>query len=191
MYASATIRHPSAAWLHYLPSDVMLAAAMGAWVIAIRSANVGAVNDYGLLPALPPVFYGSLLIIVVSFVWTLSPSRPSQPRLWLHLMALVLVIHGTPALLFPEPWYAWVYKHVGVVAYISAHGAVNGNIDIYQNWPGFFALVAWVDRIAGVSTPLSYAAWAPVYFEVLTLLALLFAIRPLTPSIRVRWIISA
>ena len=69
------------------------------------------------------------------------------------------MIHGTAPLLFAEPRYAWTYKHIGVVQYINLHGALDASIDIYHNWPGFFALAAWFGRIAGINTPLAYAAW--------------------------------
>ena len=48
-------------------------------------------------------------------------------------------------------------------------------IDIYQNWPGFFAANAWLAKATGMD-PGSYAAWAPVFFEVCLLAAVLYAL---------------
>ena len=43
---------------------------------------------------------------------------------------------------------------------MGVHGRINQQIDIYQNWPGFFAFAAWVDKVPGVTSPLAYAKWA-------------------------------
>ena len=81
-----------------------------------------------------------------------------------------------------------MFKHIGVVEYIALHGSVNDHIDIYENWPGFFAVAAWFDRLAGVPNPVSYAAWAPVYFDILAVLAINISLRALEIRWRARWL---
>ena len=107
--------------------------------------------------------------------------------LGVYLVLLVVVLHGTTAVLYPEPRYTWVYKHFGVIDYIATHGSVNRDVDIYQNWPGFFALNAWFTQISGWK-PINYAAWAQVFFELLDVSALVFALRGLTRDRRHIWI---
>jgi len=145
-------------------------------------------NDYGLLPALPVVFFVALALLVGSTVALLLRTELSPVRLGLHLVALVVMLHGTSPLLFRDPIYPWVYKHVGVVGYINLHGKVDAGVDIYHNWPGFFALAAWFTRIAGVASPLDFAAWAPLYFNLLICVELGFVFRSLPVTQRVRWL---
>ena len=170
------------------PLDAVLPVALVLWAVGVHSAHASAVDDYGLLRALPVVFYVSVAALVCSIVVTLLAPRLSPLRLGLHLVALVVVLHATMPLIFHEPIYSWVYKHVGVVGYINLHGRLNSGIDIYHNWPGFFAVAAWFTRIAGAASPLNYAAWAPVYFNLLTCLELGFVFRYLPVTPRARWL---
>lgn len=89
--------------------------------------------------------------------------------------------------MYPQGRYSWLYKTIGVVQYINHYGHLNRHIDIYQNWPGFFALAAWFGKVAGVSTPLDYAKWAQVVFELAALPLLYLAYAALSLSVWQRW----
>ena len=113
-----------------------------------------------------------VLVLVASFIFTLTRG---QRRSWLLSVAhrhADFVLHGTAPAVFAEPRYPWVYKHFGVVEYIVAHGSVNGQIDIYHNWPGFFAGAAWLERWASASE--SFAGWSQVFFNLTYFLELSF-----------------
>lgn len=168
-------------------TDAIVPAVLVLWLLSVRRVDTAAMNDWGLLPALPVFFFVALGLLVVSIVLVLT-NTPSPVRLGLHLVVLVLVLHGTMPMLFAEPIYSWTYKHVGVVNYINLHGSLDPRIDIYQNWPGFFAPAAWLTRIAGADGPLAYAAWAPVFFNLLICLELAFVTRSLPVGSRVRWL---
>jgi hypothetical protein len=167
--------------------DALLVVAMILFAVGASTAGVSHLDSYGLASALPFAWYAGLAVLVVSTAILLLETEISRPRLALHVTALVFMLHGTPALVFRDPIYAWLYKLIGVVGYIDVHGAVNQTIDIYQNWPGFFALAAWGDHVAGVVSPLTYAAWAPVFFNLAYCVVLKFALRPLPLSEREQW----
>ncbi|HYX44739.1 MAG TPA: hypothetical protein VE760_06815, partial [Acidimicrobiales bacterium] len=170
------------------PLDALLPVALALWIIGVQAVDPRAMDDYGLLPALPLVFLVAVALLVGSTAVVLSRAELSPVRLALHLVALVLFLHGTVPLVFSQPIFPWVYKHVGVVGYLDLHGALDPRVDIYQNWPGFFALAAWFTRIAGLHSPLVYAAWAPVYFNLLICVELGFVFRSLPVTRRVRWL---
>lgn len=170
------------------PPDLMLPAALLLWVTAVRGVNPDAMNDWGLFRVLPVAFFAALGLLVVSIVVALADELPSPARLVLHLAALVLVLHGTVPLLFSVPNYPWLYKHIGVVGYIDLYGALDTQIDIYHNWPGFFALAAWFSKITGVGSPAVYAGWAPVYTNAIICLELAFIFRSLPVERRTRWV---
>jgi hypothetical protein len=174
--------------LRVRPSDALLPAALVLWLVALQGVRIDAINDWGLLSALPVTFFVAVGLLLVSIAFALTDEELSPLRLGLHAVALVFVLQGTIALLFPEPNYPWVYKHVGVVGYINLHGAVNPTVDIYQNWPGFFAVAAFFTKIAGVGSPLAFAKWAPVYFNLFFCLELAFVLRALPLTRRTRWL---
>lgn len=145
--------------LMLLPASVVL------WVIGILTINTDSLGPYGLVTALSPAFLLGLALLIISIGIEFAQPILSELRLGLHSVALVVMLYGTGALVYTEGRYAWLYKTIGVVQYVDAHGSLDRTIDIYQNWPGFFALAAWFDKVAGVSSPLDYAKWAQVVFE--------------------------
>jgi hypothetical protein len=169
-------------------SDALLPLAAGLWWLALRELRIQDIGDFGLVPALPVSYFLGLGVLTISFISLLARHQASTIRLALHIIALVVTLQALLPLVFPLPQYGYVFKHIGVVEYISLHGSVNDHIDIYQNWPGFFALAAWFDRLAGVQNPVSYAAWAPVYFDTLSVLAINISLRALALPWRARWL---
>ena len=156
--------------------DLLLPTSLALWALGVSRTNTTVLGQYGLLPVLPIVFYVGLALLVVSAGIELARGRPSRWRMSLHAVALVVMLYGTAPLVYSQGRYAWLYKMIGVVQYISAHGQLDHRVDIYQNWPGFFALAAWFGKVAGVASPLSYAKWAQLVFE-LAALPLVFMMR--------------
>ncbi len=165
-----------------LPTSIIL------WAIGVSRTNVTHLGQYGLPAVLPIVFYAGLLMLVASAVVELAQKSPSRVRMALHAVALVVMLYGTAPLVYQEGRYSWLYKTIGVVQYVNAHGQLDKNIDIYQNWPGFFAFAAWFDKVAGVTSPLAYAKWAQLVVELAALPLLSMAYSALSLPARQRWI---
>jgi hypothetical protein len=166
----------------------LLPVSLLAWGIGLAETSTTTLGLYGLPANLSPLFYAGLILLIVSAGIELAQVELSRLRLGLHAGSLVLMLYGTAALVYSEGRYAWLYKTVGVVQYVEANGHLTKGIDIYQSWPGFFALAAWFDRVAGVSTPLDYAKWAQLVFE-LAALPLLYSIyTSLALPVRHRWL---
>jgi len=167
----------------------VLVAAGVAWGLSLRGADLSRMAGLGLLDAMPAPYFIAVGLLLLGFTASLSRRELPNRLLWLYAFALILVLHGTTALLYDEPRYPWVYKHLGVIALIAQAGAVDRSVDIYNNWPGFFALIAWLSSVTGVSA-ISYAAWAQVFFDLTTVLALRFALRGVTTDQRLLWTAS-
>ncbi|MGA2306256.1 MAG: hypothetical protein ABSH29_19045 [Acidimicrobiales bacterium] len=101
---------------------------------------------------------------------------------------MLLMLYGTAPLLYGAARYSWTYKYIGVVQYVNLHGHLNTSIDVYQNFPGFFAFAAWFDKVVGVQSPLAYAKWVQLAFEALTCIMLYFVFRALPLNDRERWL---
>ena len=180
---------PARSWARRVrPSDLLLPVAGVLWLVAVLGTRPDRMDDWGLLRALPGAYYVALGLLLVSIGFVLTDARVSPLRLVLHLVALVVVLHGTVPAVFPETNFPWAYKHMGVVNYINGHGRLDPSVDIYQNWPGFFAAAALFGRVAGVGSPSDCAKWAPVYFNLLLCLELGFVLRWLPLHRRERWL---
>ena len=168
-------------------ADFLLPVSLCLWAAGLKLTNTAALGPYGLLPDLPVIFYAGVTLLVVSVTAELAHGRPSNWRLAMHATALVVMLYGTAPLLYPEGRYTWLYKTIGVVQYVNAHGHLNDAIDIYQNWPGFFALAGWFTKLAGVGSPLAYAKWAQLVFELAALPLLYLIYEALRLTNRQRW----
>jgi hypothetical protein len=167
---------------------VLLGAAVVLWARAAASLDLREVSDYGLVSVLPVSFYAGLGLLLVSFAVALVRRGTPTTVLALHVVALIVMVHGTLALAYDAPRYAWAYKHVGVVEYIVQHGQVDRSVDIYHNWPGMFALSALATQLAGAASPLPLIAWAQLGFSLLNLAALVFVFRSLALDRRLVWL---
>lgn len=166
---------------------IVITLALACWALSLGGVNLGRVSGYGLLAALPPSYYAALTAIAVGFV-VCATARDAPPAvLAAYVVALVVMLHATAPAVFPEPRYAWTYKHLGVIDAIAAHGTVDRSVDIYQNWPGFFALVAWFQRAVGLPAE-AFAAWAQPAFELLFVAVAAFSLRGVTRNSRHVWI---
>jgi hypothetical protein len=186
--ALTTGRPPFASrWTGIHFSDVALPVSMALWAIGLSQTNATTLGPFGLPAQLPVIFYAGLALLVLSAVIELTIEHPSAWRMSLHAIGLVVILYGTAPLVYPEGRYSWLYKTIGVVQYINVHGSLNTNIDIYQNYPGFFALAAWFGKVAGVGSPVDYAKWAQLVFELAALPLLYLIYDALSLTFRQRW----
>jgi len=121
----------------------LLPLSLALWGIGVSRTNINNLDPYGLPAVLSPIFYAGLALLIVSAGIEFSQRLLSPMRLAMHAVALVVILYGTAPLIYSEGRYAWLYKTIGVTQYVDAHGALDRTIDIYQNWPGFFALATF------------------------------------------------
>ena len=168
--------------------DLLLPSGIALWAFGVSTTNATALGPYGLPPVLPTAFWAGVVLIVVSAAIELGRDLPSKWRMGLHAVTLAVMLYGTAPLVYSQGRYEWLYKTIGIVQYVNANGQLNGQIDIYQNWPGFFALAAWFGKVAGVASPLAYAKWAQLAFELAALPLLYLAFDALSLTARQRWL---
>jgi hypothetical protein len=168
-----------------------LCLALVLWGLSLRSIDPGPMSDLGLVSVFPPLLYVSVIILATSFCLTLHRGKTLEPVLLLHVIALIFILHATPVIVYGTLRYSWAWKHVGIVDYIQRYHAVDPTIstlNAYHNWPGFFALGAFLTEAAGLENPLVIAKWASVYFNVLILGVLLLIFRTFTGDRRLIWL---
>ena len=182
----APTRHSrSAYWLAIIP----MAAAV-VWILSLRGADPRTMGELGLLS----LFSAGTVVALVLLSLGMLLSLHWNVREWLpglHLVTYLVLIHGTPAVLYGTVRYSWSYKHVGIVDYILRTGTIDPTIQldgIYHNWPGFFAGSALLTSTAGSPDALGIALWSPLAFNLLNLLVLRYLFRGLTRNTRLIWL---
>jgi len=167
-----------------LVSLVILCGGLSLWGLGLSRTDPNRLSRFGLAASLDHWYFAGLAVLVVGFAWELSRRRRRMVILVLYVAAAIAVIHATIPLLYPAPEYSWAYKHIGVAEYFNQVGRITDPLDIYQNWPVFFAAVANVSALVGLHV-LDFAAWAPVFFEAVSCLVVLAIFRVLSDDGRV------
>ncbi len=168
-----------------------VASAVVLWGLSLPGVDLSRMNDLGLISVLSPAMFVALGILTISFCVAVHQPSTLVPVLCLHIIVLILILHGTPTILYGTLRYSWAWKHVGIVDYIQRHGSVDPSISFlnaYHNWPGFFALAALITEGAGLKSALSFAAWGPPFFNLLDLGGLLLIFNAFTRDRRLVWL---
>jgi hypothetical protein len=175
----STIETPAArSRLATTASTFCLIAAVTLWAIGVGNINPAGLTDLGIVSILDWQLWAALPLIAVGFVIGLGNGRTAGPLPFLHLLALVLVLHGTPAVIYETARYSWTWKHIGIVDFIQRHRWVDPEVrflNAYHNWPGLFLVTAWIaDALGTGSIELARAVrFAPPIYNTLFLTALL------------------
>jgi hypothetical protein len=139
------------------------------WAVSLRQVDLGGMDDTGLVSVLPWEFFGALFMVTLSFGLVLFHRPLSVPLALANILALILMSFGATAVVQDVPRFAIGWRLAGIMDYIMHNGAVDGRIDAFFNWPGFFILMAFITQATGFDSVLQFMAWAHVIFNVLNL----------------------
>ncbi len=168
---------------------VFIVAVITVWISAIAQADEANLAGLGVITILPPIALLCLGAMIIGYTRALYMNVSSR-LLGVYVLALTVMIHGLPALIYEHLRFSWAWKHVGIVEFILRTGGVDPQIDslpAYHNWPGFFGLNAWIVREAGLDSPMSYATWAPILFNLLYALTLYALFKGFSADRRLVW----
>ena len=175
----------------WAPAAIGLAGA-AIWLACLPWIHPERMTDLGLVSVLGPASLLGLATLVLGI--TLALGR-RQWRVGTGLVfGLAAVLHATPPVIYETLRYAWAYKHVGIVDYIGRTDSIDRGIDalpVYHEWPGFFGADALLTSLARLPDALGHAAWAPLVFTLLNLVALRFLLGAVTDDRRVECITLA
>jgi hypothetical protein len=157
--------------------------------VAASRGDQGRIGDWGLIQALPPLYFVGAAGLSVSFVLeAFRRARRNTAVLFAHVLGAVIVLHGAPAFVEQEPRFATAWLHAGFTNQILDHGVAVPGFDARFNWPGFFGAAAAVTGSGGLESAVSLLRWAPVVMVLLTLPPLYLIGRQLTGSVRAAWL---
>jgi hypothetical protein len=171
---------------------VPLLVALALWAYAVRHTDVSRLDDYGLVSALHPAFWAGLAVLTTGFWFTVRDAR--RPGAWsaAYVLGLLVMERATQAVLYPTPLYAWAWKHEAVIDHLLTAGGLQtadqvGDMAVYDQWPGFFAAQAALQRLLGVDSAAMFMAWWPLVSSLMLLLPLLLIYRTFTEDRRLIW----
>ncbi|HWH25750.1 MAG TPA: hypothetical protein VNT53_03805 [Pseudolysinimonas sp.] len=158
------------------------------WVVGLKFTNVSDIGPWGLLPAFPPIWYLAVATVLGLCVWGVAARRIFPAPVMAGVLAvLIAMLYSSANIIEAAPRLPWTYKHIAVTSYIDAFGQVDPSIDIYNRWPGFFSVSAFIGRIANDRAPIAYATWAELLFPLIDA-ALVFGIgRVISKNARIAW----
>ncbi|MGA3146697.1 MAG: hypothetical protein ABSF33_04370 [Acidimicrobiales bacterium] len=138
---------------------LILVSLIAGWgmVLVADFATAGLVPGRGgSLGQFPIIWFVGIALIAAA---TILSMWSRSAHVWWAIASLLIALTLTPSILYPLPRLPWVAKHVGVVSYLELHHRVDTSIDIYQNWPAFFASGAWFCDVFRIGDPMSLARW--------------------------------
>ena len=180
-------RPPRALIVRHLCLLAPAAAAAVLWAWSVSGIHLRAMNDLGLVSVLPWPTWLAFALLTLGFIVCWRRADQATWLLLVHVLLLIVMLYGLPALASHEPSGPVVYRHAGITGDLIQNRVVDPRIDAYFNWPGFFMGLGTLVKLAGVPSALSFATWATVAFNLLFLPPLLLVVRALTRDPRLVW----
>lgn len=164
------------------------AAGLALWGLAVGHADYSRIGPFGLVTILGWTFFAALALIATGFAIELLRESLRPAVLLSFIVALIVVIFGTPSIVEPTARLTDAWLHAGFVQYIYVHGQVLQNFDARFSWPGALSLGAILVSFTGQHDAVAFLRWAPLVFELLYLAPLLVIARYSGASARARWL---
>ncbi|HEX8511158.1 MAG TPA: hypothetical protein VF635_16885, partial [Propionibacteriaceae bacterium] len=123
---------------------------------------------YGYLPQIGPLWYLGLALVLVG----IALGRRSEHSRAIPVLLVVLVLTLTPAIAYDGPRAQTAARHVAFIEQIQDVHQLTSSVPIYNAFAGFFAAMAFVCNVVGVTDIMRVATfWPPVLavFRVLVL----------------------
>lgn len=144
-------------------------AALAIGLLSLTTARESATGQYGLIQALPPLYFVSLCVLAISFILAWRSPRPRFPELVVGVISLVVLLQSAPSIIDSEPRFASAWLTAGFTDFVAHTGRVLPGIDARFNWPSFFTGMASLDRAGGLPNAILLLRWWPVFINLLYL----------------------
>lgn len=166
----------------------VLGLAIELWYYAVRTLDLDAVGAAGLIGAVGIAYWTALVVVACVIADQLRAVRSDKIVLAAAYVAVVVILFGSANLADSAPGFPTAWVHVGFVDYISRNRAPALGFDARFSWPGFFGAGAVLVDLAGLPDAVRLIRWAPVWYDVLALPALLVIGRAITGTHRAAWL---
>jgi hypothetical protein len=182
----AAVRRPG--WAPAAGVALLAAAGFALFFASVRGVDLTRMNGLGLLSVLPAGSIAGVALIALAFMLGLTLARAHPAGLGAALAGLVICLDGVTAVIEPEPRFPTAYQIAGFVEYVSRTGHAAPGLAAYFSWPGFFALISFLEGAAGTHGMLPLLRAWPVIIDLLYLPPLFLLMRNLRVSWRAQWL---
>jgi hypothetical protein len=160
---------PLPAFMLTLARCALPLAALAIGLLSLTTARESATGQYGLIQALPPLYFVSIGILAISFILAWRSPQPRFPELIFGVISLVVLLQSAPGIIESEPRFATAWLHAGFTDFVAQTGRVLPGIDARFSWPSFFTGMAFLDRAGGLPNAIILLRWWPVFINLLYL----------------------
>jgi len=153
------------------PSRALVLALAGAALCAVAALTHRHLDPglWGYLADIGPLWYLGLLLLIAAPVLGRSAG---EVTMGVGVLLLMLVLTGTPALVYDAPRIQTAAKHLEFVQQIRDTYQLHTPVAVYNDWPGFFSAMAWLTDVAGIRDPIALATAWPVIIGVARVFAM-------------------
>jgi hypothetical protein len=148
-------------------------AALALGIVSLTWVRQSAIGQYGLIQALPVVYFVAVALVVLSFIATFADPQVRYAEFGVQVTILVFLLESAPAIAESEPRFETAWLHAGFTDYVAQAGQVLPAIDARFNWPSFFTGMAMLDRAGGLPNAILLIRWWPTVIDLLYLVPVL------------------
>lgn len=173
------------------PAAVITLVAFGglvAFVVPLGGVNLSRMNGLGLISVLPRMSLLGITVAVIAFSASLCLPRAYPAVLGVTLTGIVICLDAVTVFVEPEPRFPTAYQIAGFVEYVSRTGHTAPSLAAYFSWPGFFSVVAFLERVTGVHNLIPVMRLWPVIIDLACLAPLYLIMRNLRATWRAKWL---
>ena len=175
-------------WWPAAAISTVAAGGLAAFLAPLGGVHVSRLNGLGLISVLPVVSLLGITVLAVAFSVGLCLPRAYPTVLGATLAGMVICLDGVTVFTEPEPRFPTSYQIAGFIEYVSRTGHTAPGLDAYFSWPGFFGVVAFLQRITGHYDMIPVLRWWPVTIDMACLVPLYLIMRNLRASWRAKWL---
>lgn len=173
------------------PAAVVALVAFGglvAFVVPLGGVNLSRMNGLGLISVLPKTSLLGVTAAVIAFSVGLCLRRAYPAVLGVTLAGIVICLDAVTVFAEPEPRFPTAYQIAGFIEYVDRTGHTAPSLTAYFSWPGFFSVVAFLERVTGVHDLIPVMRLWPVIIDLACLVPLYLIMRNLRATWRAKWL---
>jgi hypothetical protein len=141
------------------------------WLVPALSTHDADPGTWGFLSHISPAWYVGLVLLIAAIVLA---ARLGEGYVASAVISLGAALTATPALVYGLPRSQSAIKHIVLVQHILTAHHLSPGASIYYAYSGFFAGIAWLCRLAGVTDPTDLATAWPWLIGLLAIIELRF-----------------
>ncbi|MCL8026150.1 hypothetical protein [Nocardioides bruguierae] len=167
------------------PMLLALGAVLAVWAVGVARAGTDEFDDLGLVASLGPAVWVAVAALGLLCALELRRSHPRGLVAGALVLAVVLVLQGTPVIVEGVGGVPVGWLHLSFADHMAETGGILTGKDARFSWPGFFALLGVVVPAAGLGDGADLLRWAPLLNGLLVLPPLVLLARSVSRSARV------